>query len=286
MANSKEIRGQIASIKSTQKITKATEMIAASKIRQAQHRMQKSAPYAERIHEVISHLAKSCPEYRHPFMLVREVKRAGFIVISTDKGLCGGLNANLFRLLLKTMRPMLAEGQSLDLSLIGRKANGFFSRFGANIVASTEMLGDKPRIADLIGSTKMMLDAYAAGDLDALFLVSNRFVNTMTQRPEIRPLLPIQPSRDDALAHHWDYLYEPDPVVLLDVLLRRHIEAQVYQAVIENLACEQAAKMVAMKNATENAGQLIDELQISYNKARQAAITTELTEIVAGADAV
>ena len=286
MASGKEIRAKIASIKSTQKITRATEMIAASKIRQAQQLMASSDLYAKRIHDVVSHLAKSHPEYVHPFMVEREIKRVGFIIVGTDKGLCGGLNANLFRSVVKEFSRLDKEGKGVDLSLVGRKAKGFFPRFGGNIVASVDQLGSEPQIADLIGVVTVMLDAYRDGKIDSLVLCYNRFVNTMTQQPTIEPLLPMQADPDERLDHHWDYLYEPEATELLDGLLRRYIEVEVYQAVVENQACEQAAKMIAMRNATDNAGELIDELQITYNKARQAAITTELTEIVAGAAAV
>ena len=286
MASGKEIRAKIASIKSTQKITRATEMIAASKIRQAQQLRASSEPYAKRIQDVVSHLAKSHPEYVHPFMVEREIKRVGFIIVGTDKGLCGGLNANLFRSVVKEFARLDKEGKGVDLSLVGRKAKGFFPRFGGNIVASVDQLGSEPQIADLIGVVTVMLDAYRDGKIDSLVLCYNRFINTMTQQPTIEPLLPMQADPDERLDHHWDYLYEPEATELLDGLLRRYIEVEVYQAVVENQACEQAAKMIAMRNATDNAGELIDELQITYNKARQAAITTELTEIVAGAAAV
>jgi F-type H+-transporting ATPase subunit gamma len=286
MASGKEIRAKIASIKSTQKITRAMEMIAATKIRAAQQCRAASEPYAQKICQVVSHLARSHPEYIHPFMQQREIRRVGFIIISTDKGLCGGLNANLFRTVLKQFQQLKSQGKEISLTLMGRKAIGFFPRFGHPIIASVDHLGDKPKISQLIGTIKVMLDAYAKGEIDALYIAHNKFVNTMTQKPELTPLLPMVPDKDDRLAHYWDYLYEPDAIELLDVLLRRYIEALVYQEVVENLACEQAAKMLAMRNATDNAGELIGELQISYNKARQAAITTELTEIVAGADAV
>jgi F-type H+-transporting ATPase subunit gamma len=286
MASGKEIRAKIASIKSTQKITRATEMIAASKIRQAQLLRASSDPYTQHIQDVVGHLAKSHPEYVHPFMQHREIKRCGYIIVSTDKGLCGGLNANLFRALVKEFVALEQRGQTLCLSLIGRKAKAFFPRFTRNISAAVDHLGDKPRAADLSGVITVMLDAYLNGEIDALFLGYNKFINTMSQRPLIEPLLPIPPMPEPRLDHHWDYLYEPDARDILDVLLRRYVSAKVYQAVVENLACEQAAKMLAMRNATENAGDLIAELQVSYNKARQATITTELTEIVAGAAAV
>jgi len=287
MASGKEIRVKIASIKSTQKITRAMEMVAASKMRKAQDRMKRSRPYAEKIASVISHLAQAHPEYQNSFMLEREVKRVGVIIISSDRGLCGSLNINLFRRILKSLRNWRKKDVPVDLCIIGNKASSFFKRFGDDIVAQTSHLGDSPSIADLIGTVKVMLDKYAEGEIDQLFLAYNKFVNTMTQNDMLRQLLPIQASKkDEKLGHHWDYIYEPESKTILDGLLMRYIESLVYQGVIENLACEQAARMVAMKSASDNAGELIEELQLAYNKARQATITQELSEIVAGAAAV
>ena len=286
MASGKEIRTQISSIKSTQKITSAMEMVAASKMRKAQDRMQRGKPYSQRMKAVIGHLANSTPEYKHAFMDQREVKRAGFIIVSTDRGLCGGLNINLFKQALASMKKHSDEGVEIDLCLIGAKGAGFFNTYGGNIVASVRDLGEDPAIADLIGSVKVMLDAFEEGRIDRLYLVNNDFVNTMTQQPEVQQLLPLEPIEDEGLKHHWDYIYEPDARELLDGLLVRYVESLVYQAVVENGACEQAARMIAMKSATDNAGDLIDNLQLVYNKARQAAITQELSEIVGGAAAI
>jgi F-type H+-transporting ATPase subunit gamma len=287
MASGKEIRGKIRSVSNTQKITRAMEMVAASKMRKAQDRMQASRPYAEKMRQVIGHLAHAHPEYRHSYMVEREAKRVGFILISTDRGLCGGLNVNLFKAALTEMKAWSDKGAEVDLCIVGQKAAGFFKRFGGNIVAQTTHLGDAPGLKDLIGAVKVMLDAYDEGRIDRLHLVFNEFVNTMTQAPQVDQLLPIQTGElDDSLRHHWDYLYEPDSKEVLDELLMRYVESLVYQGVVENIACEQAARMVAMKAASDNAGSLIDELQLAYNKARQAAITQELSEIVAGAAAV
>ena len=286
MAGGKEIRTQITSIKSTQKITSAMEMVAASKMRKAQQRMQKGKPYANRMRSVIGHLANSNPEYRHIFMEEREVERVGYIVVATDRGLCGGLNVNLFKKTLHSMQAWAEQDVDIDLCLIGAKAAGFFASNGANVVASTRDIGEEPTITDLIGSIKVMLDAYEEGRLDRLYLVGNQFVNTMTQAPEIDQLLPLEADDTEAMKGHWDYIYEPDARDLLEGLLIRYIESLVYQAVVENGACEQAARMVAMKSATDNAGDLIDNLQLVYNKARQSAITQELSEIVSGAAAI
>ena len=286
MAGAKEIRTQISSIKSTQKITSAMEMVAASKMRKAQERMQTSRPYAERIRQVVGHIAHANTEYQHSFLTEREVKRVGFIVVATDRGLCGGLNTNLFKKTLESMSEWRDQGAEIDFCLIGSKAVSFFRNFGGNVVAAMTHIGDNPNIADLIGGVKVMLDRYEEGDIDRLFVVHNEFVNTMAQRPEVLQLLPLVPDEDESLKKPWDYLYEPDTKKLLDGLLVRYIESQVYQAVVENNACEQAARMVAMKSATDNAGNLIDDLQLVYNKARQAAITQELSEIVSGAAAV
>ena len=286
MAGAKEIRTKIKSIQNTQKITSAMEMVAASKMRKAQERMRASRPYAEKIHTVISHLAQSHPEYRHSYMQDREVKRVGFIVISTDRGLCGGLNTNLFRSLLRQMQELQSQDVEFDVCTIGTKAAGFFKRVGGKIVAQAGHLGDAPRLTDLIGTVKVMLDAFDEGQIDRLYLSYNRFVNTMIQQPLTEQVLPIHAEPDEELRHHWDYIYEPDAREVLDGLMMRYVESLVYQAVVENGASEQAARMVAMKSATDNAGDLIDELQLIYNKARQAAITQEISEIVSGAAAV
>jgi F-type H+-transporting ATPase subunit gamma len=287
MAVGKEIKTQIASIGNTRKITSAMEMVAASKMRKAQDRMQSSRPYARSIRGVVQHLAKANPEYRHLYMQEREVKRVGFIVVATDRGLCGGLNVNAFKAAVSKMKAFHDQNIEVDICALGSKAITFFRNFGGNVVAAKGGLGDTPELEQLIGSIKVMLDAYEDGRLDRLFIVSNDFVNTMTQKPSIEQLLPLKAEEDDErLNHHWDYLYEPDAKELLNGLLIRYIESLVYQAVVENNACEQAARMLAMKNATDNAGNLIDELQLVYNKARQAAITQEISEIVAGAAAV
>ena len=288
MAGAKEIRNKIGSVKNTQKITSAMEMVAASKMRRAQERMSASRPYAETMRKVIGHIAQGNLEYKHPYLIEREVKRVGYIVVSTDRGLCGGLNINLFKAALNDMKQWSAKGAKVDLALIGSKASNFFERHGAKMKAHVSGLGDNPSVNDLIGSVKVMLKAYDNGEIDRLYLVYNKFVNTMVQQPKVDQLLPLPVTEDSKLAkkHHWDYLYEPDPKQLLDTLLIRYVESQVYQGVVENLASEQAARMVAMQAATDNAGNLINELQLVYNKARQASITQELTEIVSGAAAV
>ena len=286
MAVGKEIRTKISSIQSTQKITSAMEMVAASKMRRAQDRMQVGKPYAQRMRSVVGHLANANPEHRHLFMQEREVKRVGYIVISTDRGLCGGLNINLFKAMIRSMKEWDEQGIEIDMCLVGAKAAAFFGSFGGNVVAATRDIGEEPVLADLIGSVKTMLDAFSEGTIDKLFLVSNEFVNTMTQEPTVEQLLPLVAEESDEMKHHWDYIYEPDARDLLEGLLARYIESLVYQAVVENGACEQAARMLAMKNATENAGELIEDLQLIYNKARQAAITQELSEIVSGAAAI
>lgn len=286
MAVGKEVRTKINSIQSTQKITSAMEMVAASKMRRAQERREVSKPYADRIRSVVGHIANADSEYKHEYLEQREVKRVGFIVVSTDRGLCGGLNTNLFKEVIRSMKSWSEQGVEIDLCVLGNKAASFFGSLGGNIVATVRDLGDEPSTQDLIGGVKVMLDAYEGGKIDKLFVVSNEFVNTMTQKPTVLQLLPLLPIEDDKLKHHWDYIYEPDAKELLDGLLVRYIESQVYQGVVENKACEQAARMIAMKNATENAGDLINELQLLYNKARQAAITQELSEIVGGAAAV
>ena len=286
MAVGKEVKTKISSIKSTQKITSAMEMVAASKMRKAQERRAVGKPYAIRIRSVVGQIAKAVSEYKHVYMEQREIKRVGYIIISTDRGLCGGLNTNLFKQVIRSMKDWSDKGVSNDLCVVGNKAAGFFGGFGGNIVATVKDLGDAPTQNDLIGGIKVMLDAYEAGTIDQLYLVSNEFVNTMTQTPLIEQLLPLKPAENEDLSHHWDYLYEPDAKELLDELLVRYIESQVYQGVVENKACEQAARMIAMKSATDNAGELVKELQLLYNKARQAAITQELSEIVSGAAAV
>ncbi len=286
MAGAKEIRTKIKSVKSTQKITKAMEKVAASKLRRTQSRMAAARPYADKIRDVIANLFKANPEYRHPFLVSREVKRVGYIVVTTDRGLCGGLNVNTFRRLLPELRQWADKGVEVDLCLIGAKGVQFFRRLKVNVVAATTHLGENPYISSLIGAMTVMLDSYKAGRIDRLFLVHNVFVNTMSQKPEIRTLLPAEAPNPQPLPKHWDYLYEPGAVELLDDVLTRYIETQVYRAAVENVACEMAAKMVAMKAATDNAGKLIDKLQLDYNKARQAGITREISEIVGGAAAV
>ena len=286
MAAGKEIRTKISSIQSTQKITSAMEMVAASKMRKAQDRMQLGKPYARRMRSVVGHIANAAPEYQHMYMEKREVKRVGYIIVSTDRGLCGGLNVNLFKAGIRSMKAWNDQGVEIDLSLVGAKATAFFNSYGGNVIAAVRDLGEEPSLADLIGGVKAMLDAYEEGKIDRLFLVGNQFVNTMTQEPSVEQLLPLEAEESDEMAHHWDYIYEPDAKELLEGLLTRYIESQVYQAVVENGACEQAARMLAMKNATDNAGDLIDDLQLIYNKARQSAITQELSEIVSGAAAI
>ena len=286
MAVGREIRTQIASVKSTQKITSAMEMVAASKMRKAQDRMNATRPYAEKMRLVIAHLSQAHPEYRHPYMLDRPVQRVGYIVISSDRGLCGGLNSNLFRRLTAEIKEQMTRGVGVAFCTVGQKATGFFGRFGGEILGQATHLGDAPRIQDLIGTVKVMLDAFDAGELDRIYVAYNSFVNTMTQQPTIEQLVPIQHAEDAELKHHWDYIYEPGAESVLNNLLTRYVESLVYQSVVENAACEQSARMVAMKAASDNAGDLIDELQLVYNKARQAAITQEISEIVGGAAAV
>ena len=286
MAAAKEIRTQIGSVKNTQKITKAMEMVAASKMRKAQDRMRSARPYADKMRIVVAHIANANSEYTHSFLIEREVQRIGLIVVTTDRGLCGGLNGNLFRQAVRTFMDWESEGKQLQLCVLGTKGIGFFSRIGANIVGQASHLGDAPKLADLIGNISIMLDAYAEEKIDRLYLVYNEFVNSMTQTPSFEQLLPLVPEEAADLQHHWDYIYEPEAAEVMDQLLSRYIESLVYQGVVENIACEQAARMVAMKSASDNAGKLIDELQLVYNKARQSAITQELSEIVAGAAAV
>lgn len=286
MSGAKEIRTKIGSIKNTQKITSAMELVAASKMRRAQDRMSASKPYADKIRQVVQHLANSNPEYQHAYMDAREVKRIGIVVVSSDRGLCGGLNMNLFKSVIALTKTWKAKGADVELGLIGSKAISFFRSVGGNVVSTVNGLGDQPSIENLIGSVKVMLNAYDEGKIDRLFIVYNEFINTMTQSPVQRQLLPLEASEDETLKHHWDYIYEPDAKEILDQLLVRFVESQVYQGVVENNACEQAARMIAMKSATDNAGDLIHELQLVYNKARQAAITQEISEICSGAAAV
>jgi F-type H+-transporting ATPase subunit gamma len=287
MPGTKEIRVKIASVKSTQKITKAMQMVATSKMRRAQERMRQARPYAEKIRSVIGNLTQANPDYRSPFLVERaEVKNVGFIVISSDRGLAGALNVNTFKNVLVGMREWQQKGAQVSLCLIGGKASSFFRRLPNPILANTQGLGDQPHIKDLIGTVKVMLDAYKDGRIDRLLLVHSSFVNTMTQKPEVQQLLPVQPIDGAELQEHWDYIYEPDASAILDGLLMRYIESQVYRGAVENVASEMAARMVAMKAASDNAGKLIGELQLIYNKARQAAITKELSEIVGGAAAV
>ncbi|WP_428100561.1 F0F1 ATP synthase subunit gamma [Candidatus Rariloculus sp.] len=286
MASGKEIRTKIASVKNTQKITKAMQMVAASKLRRTQQRMETSRPYAERIRTVIGHLSEANPDYRHPYLDKRDVKRVGYIIISTDRGLCGSLNVNMFRTILNDLKRWQDEGVEADLCLVGAKSAAFFRRLNTNIVAATSHLGEVPKVADLVGAIAAMTDAYREGTIDRLFFVHNRFVNTMSQTPANTTLLPVEPVDRDELQTYWDYIYEPSAAELVDGVLDRYIESQVYRGVVENVACEMAAKMVAMKAATENAGKFIDQLQLDYNKARQAAITQEIAEIVGGAAAV
>jgi len=286
MANKKEIRTKIGSVKNTQKITKAMEMVAASKMRRTQETMKKALPYADKIRGVIGHIFKANPDYKHPFLVKREAKSAGYIVVSSDKGLCGGLNVNMFRPFIAHLKQQQDNNIKTNLCLVGAKGVQFFRSVDVNVVAATTNLGEEPLVEDLVGAIKIMLDEYTEGKIDQLFIIHNNFVNTMSQKPEIKTLLPIDPSDKDDLQEHWDYIYEPDSRDLLDYILMRYIESQVYRAVVENVACEMAAKMVAMKSATDNAGELIDELELDYNKARQAAITQEISEIVGGAAAV
>jgi F-type H+-transporting ATPase subunit gamma len=286
MASGKEIRTKIASVKSTQKITKAMQMVAASKLRRTQLIMAASRPYAEVIRTVIGHLNEANPDYKHPYLQSREIRRVGYIVISTDRGLCGGLNVNTFREVLKELRECKTGGLEADLCLIGAKAVSYFRRLKVNIVATATHLGERPKVADLIGAIASMTDAYRKGEIDKLVLVHSVFVNTMSQVPTFTTLLPVEPVDKDQLQAHWDYIYEPSAGDLLDNVLDRYLESQVYRAVVENVACEMSAKMVAMKSATENAGKFIARLQLGYNKARQAAITQEIAEIVGGAAAV
>jgi len=287
MAGAKEIRTQIKSIGSTRKITKAMEMVAASKMRRAQERMQTARPYARRMRDVVAHASSANAEYKHPYLADRsEIKNIGFIIVSSDRGLCGGLNSNLFRKVVGDMAQWNEKGVGINVCVLGKKASGFFKRYGANVVSEATDLGDAPQLEELVGAIKIMMDDYSEGKIDRLFVVYNDFINTMTQKPTIEQLIPIVPSEEQETRHHWDYIYEPEAKDIIEALMTRYIESLVYQAVADNSACEQAARMVAMKAATDNAGKLIDELQLVYNKARQAAITQELSEIVGGAAAV
>ncbi len=288
MAVGKEIRTQIASIKNTQKITRAMEMVAASKMRKTKDRMVATRPYSKKISQIIKHLAHANPEYKHPFLVKREVKRVGVIVVSSDRGLCGGLNSNLFRKTLKQFAQWDENNIAIDVCTIGSKGASFFAGLNTHLTGQVAKLGDVPHLDEIVGVIKIMLDAHANGEIDELYVMYNEFVNTMTQAPTVEQLLPIVATEleNDNLKKHWDYLYEPDAKEVLDNLLTRYIESIIYQGLVENNACEQAARMVAMKSASDNAGNLIDELQLVYNKARQAAITQEISEIVAGAAAV
>ena len=286
MAAGREIKKKIDSVQTTQKSTRAMQMVAASRMKRTQDRMQEGRPYSRRIGDVIGHLANASPEYHHIYMQVREVKRIGYIVVSTDRGLCGGLNVNLFRELVRRVRQWESDGVAAELALVGNKAAQFFRAVGGNIAASIGDIGETPEVSDLIGGVKVMLDAFAEGRIDRLDIISNEFVNTMTQRPTVRQLLPLPPIESAEFTHRWDYIYEPDARDLIEGLVERYIESLVYQAVVENTACEQAARMIAMKNATDNAEEIMSELTLLYNNARQASITQEISEIVGGAAAV
>lgn len=286
MAGGKEIKTKIQSVQNTQKITKAMEMVAASKMRRAQDQMFATRPYAQRIATVVAHVASSHAEYKHPFLIERPIKRAGFITISTDRGLCGGLNTNLFKKALNKIGELDDQGIEIDVVTFGVKALGFFKRIGARIIAEASHIGDRPEISAVIGPVQAMLKSYSEGEIDVIYLIGNEFVNTMTQEPILTQLVPVIPSQDVELGHHWDYIYEPGSKEVLDNVLDRYIESLVYQAVVENVACEMAARMLAMKNATDNAGEMISELQLIYNRERQASITQEISEIVGGAAAV
>lgn len=286
MAGAKEIRTKIKSVKNTQKITRAMEKVAMSKMRKAQERMAAARPYAERLRRTLGHLAQAKLEYKHPFTVEREAKRVAFLIVSTDRGLCGGLNMNVFRQTVRAIREWQGKNVEVDLVLIGAKAVSFFRRIGGKVLATATHLGDRPHLDQLLGSIKVLSDAYLTGQIDRVFLVGNTFVNTMTQRADVLQLLPVQPVKTEGMLDQWDYIYEPDAKELLGTVLQRYVESQVYQAVIENAACEQSARMVAMKAASDNAGKIINALQLQYNKARQASITKELAEIVGGAAAV
>ena len=286
MAGAKEIRSKIGSVQNTQKITSAMEMVAASKMRKAQGRMTNARPYADKMRTVIEHVRAANLEYAHPFLQERAVKRVGYVVVSSDRGLCGGLNANLFRLLLREIDQWREKEVEMEFCAIGSKGSAWLRRFGANMTAQVTHIGDAPNVDQLVGPIKVMLDAYEQGRLDRIYFVYNKFVNSMTQQPIAEQLLPREADGGEQLTHYWDYIYEPEAREVLDSLMLRYIESLVYQGVVENIASEMAARMVAMKAASDNAGELIGELQLAYNKARQAAITQELSEIVAGAAAV
>ena len=292
MAAGKEIRGKIKSVENTKKITKAMEMVAASKMRKAQDRMRAARPYSEKVRNIAAHLSKANPEYVHPFMQVNEAKKAGFIVVTTDKGLCGGMNTNVLRAVTNKIRDLQAQGTGIEAVAIGNKGLGFLNRVGAKVVSHVTQLGDTPHLERLIGPVKVLLDAYTRGEINAVYLSYTKFINTMKQEPVVMQLLPLSAEKMQAEAdasgpqHDWDYIYEPDAQTVIDELLVRYVEALVYQAVAENMASEQSARMVAMKAATDNAGNVINELKLVYNKTRQAGITKELSEIVAGAAAV
>ncbi len=290
MAGLKEIRGKVASIKSTQKITRAMQMVAASKMRRAQERMSQGRPYRDNMRRVIGHLVQANPEYKHRYTVARPVKRVGYIVISSDRGLAGGLNINLFKRMLQHQKQLREQGIEVQFSVFGQKALSFFKSFGGNVVSATTSLGDAPTMDQLTGNIQAMLDAYDKGEVDCIYVVSNQFVNAMTQQPTVSQLVPLPKEELDGFSLHknttWDYLYEPDTKKVLDGLMMRYVESTVYQALMENIASEQASRMVAMKAATDNAGELIKSLQLVYNKLRQAAITREIAEIVGGAAAV
>ena len=289
MAGSREIRNKIKSVQNTRKITKAMEMVAASKMRKAQERMRHARPYADKVRNIAAHLANANPEYRHPFLVRRDtIKAAGVILVTTDKGLCGGLNTNVLRMVTQRMRELEKAGTKLQVTAIGNKGLGFMQRIGAKVVSQITQLGDAPHLEKMIGPVKLQLDAYAAGEVDAVYIAYTRFINTMKQEPVVEQLLPLDPSKlqETSREYSWDYLYEPDAESVLNELLLRYVEAMVFQAVAENMASEQSARMVAMKSASDNAKKVIGDLQLSYNKARQAAITKELSEIVSGAAAV
>ncbi len=286
MAGGKEIKTKIASVQNTQKITAPMEMVAASKMRRAQDQMFATRPYAQSIADVVSHVASSHPEYKHPFLIERPIKRAGIVAISTDRGLCGGLNTNMFKKALNHIGELDEKGIEIEVVTFGTKALNFFKRIGAKVVAETSHIGDTPEIGQIIGPVQTLLQSYEKGEIDVIYLIANEFVNTMTQQPKMVQLVPVEPTPDKEFSHHWDYIYEPDSKQVLDGVLERYIESLVYQAVVENVACEMAARMIAMKSATDNAGEMIDELQLIYNRERQASITQEISEIVGGAAAV
>jgi F-type H+-transporting ATPase subunit gamma len=286
VAGAKEIRTKIKSVKNTQKITRAMEKVAMSKMRRAQDRVAAARPYSEKIRRTLGHLAQANLSNKHPFLVEREVRNVAFLVVSTDRGLCGGLNTNLFRTVVRSIKQWKEQGVNAEFAVIGNKGVSFFKRVGGKVMAQASHLGDKPQMESLLGTIKVLSDAYRNGEVDRVYLVSNEFVNTMTQRPQVRQLLPVEPVRSEGLMSHWDYIYEPDSMALLDTVLQRYVESQIYQAAIENVACEMSARMVAMKSASDNAGKIINQLQLVYNKARQANITKELSEIVGGAAAV